>query len=228
MGASAYLGVVSNPTRDDLERLANRLALLASGDGEADNAGRAVGQMARRLGLSGGDLKQMFLAGASAPAPKPTERGDTLTLRKEIRDLEAALRQALGERDAARAELTNLKIGQYNTKAVQRGRLALFAASVPIGVLIVVGVAMFGPDLSISRGQPESRPAITAGSSGTVRGKATLLYREPDRVSKVLGTLAPGSQVSVRRLVWNLMSQWAEVESSAGTGYVAVTDIELR
>ena len=54
---------------EDLERLANRMALLVSDDGEADNAGRAVGQLARRLGLSGGDLKalQQLLRAKRAP-----------------------------------------------------------------------------------------------------------------------------------------------------------------
>jgi hypothetical protein len=55
---------VTRLTTEDIERLASRVAMLASEDGEADNAGRAVGQMARRLGLSGGDLKAMFLDGA--------------------------------------------------------------------------------------------------------------------------------------------------------------------
>jgi hypothetical protein len=55
------LGEVSG---EDVERLAARVAMLVSDDGEADNAGRAVGQLARRLGLSGGDLKAMLLAGA--------------------------------------------------------------------------------------------------------------------------------------------------------------------
>ena len=37
-------------SQDDIERLAARVAMLVSDDGEAANAGRAVGQLARRLG----------------------------------------------------------------------------------------------------------------------------------------------------------------------------------
>ena len=57
---------MTNLNEDDIDGLANRLALLASGDGEADNAGRALGAMARRLGLTGGELKALFLDGARA------------------------------------------------------------------------------------------------------------------------------------------------------------------
>ena len=50
--------------------------MLASEDGEADNAGRAVGAMARRIGLTGGDLKRIFLAGtASVPRRQPSGTG---------------------------------------------------------------------------------------------------------------------------------------------------------
>jgi len=35
-------------SEDEIGRLANRLAMLVSDDGEADNAGRAVGALARR------------------------------------------------------------------------------------------------------------------------------------------------------------------------------------
>lgn len=220
---------MSTPSRDDLERLANRLALLASGDGEADNAGRAVGQMARRLGLSGGDLKQIFLAGAGQAPAKPAERGDTLTLRREIQELEQALRQAQAERDAARGELTSRKIGDYRVRAARRSRIALIAALLPIGVMAALAVAMFGPDLSVSRGPPDSAPAtLGAPASAIVRSRAALLYREPDRVSPVITTLAAGSSLAVQKLVWNMMSQWALVETGSATGYVPVTDIELR
>lgn len=228
---SAKLRNVSNPSRDDLERLANRLALLASGDGEADNAGRAVGQMARRLGLSGGDLKQIFLAGAGAPVQKPTERADLLTLRREIQELENALRQAIIDRDAARAEVTNIRIGEYRVKASRRGRFALITALIPVAILAVAGVAMFGPDMSFQRSAPTPEPrqaALDAPKSGVVRSRAALLYHDPDRVSPVVGTLPVGTPLVVHRLLWNMMSQWAQVDSGTISGYVAVTDIELR
>lgn len=222
---------VTNPSRDDLERLANRLALLASGDGEADNAGRAVGQLARRLGLSGGDLKQIFLAGAGAPVQKPAERADMLTLRREIQELETALRQAIADRDAARAELTNIRIGEYRLKASRRGWVALLVAVVPVGALAMIGVAMFGPDLSLSRAAPPPethRAALGAPNSAVVHSRATLVYHDPDRVSPVVGTLAVGTPLVVHRLLWNMMSQWAQVEAGTLSGYVAVTDIDLR
>ena len=219
---------MSNPSRDDLERLANRLAMLASPDGEADNAGRAVGQLARRLGLSGGDLKQMFLAGAGQPARKPSEPADVATLRREITELEGALRQTIAERDEARAQLTHVKLGEYRQRANRRGKMMMVAAVVPVAILALLGVAMFGPDLSVTRQAPEQRSAITAPTQAIVRNRAALLYKEPDRVSPVLSTLGAGSPLSVRKLLWNMMTHWAEVETPAGVGYVAVTDVELR
>ena len=68
---------------EDIERLAARVAMLVSDDGEADNAGRAVGQLARRLGLSGGDLKAMLLAGAG-PGFRPGSDPALLKLEREI------------------------------------------------------------------------------------------------------------------------------------------------
>lgn len=57
---------VAGFSEEEIERLANRLAMLVSDDGEADNAGRAVGSLARRLGLTGGQLKAIFMAGAES------------------------------------------------------------------------------------------------------------------------------------------------------------------
>jgi hypothetical protein len=102
-------------------------------------------------------------------------------------------------------------------------------ALVPIAALAVLGVALFGPDLSITRSAPETRsPTLGAPSNAVVRSRAALLYREPDRMSAVVGTLAAGSPLVVHKLVWNMMSQWAEVETGSGSGYVAVTDVDLR
>ncbi len=203
--------------------------MLASGGGEADNAGRAVGQMARRLGLSGGDLKQIFLAGTGQPMPKKPEAPDPTGMRREIQELESALRQALIERDAAQAELTNLKIGQYRVRAARRGRFSLAIAVIPVAILAVIGVAMFGPDMTVTRSLPAApAPSMGAPRNAVVRGRAALLYKEPDRVSMVIGTLSVGTPLVVHKLVWNMMAQWAEVESGAGAGYVAVTDVELR
>ncbi len=203
--------------------------MLASPDGEADNAGRAVGQLAKRLGLSGGDLKEMFLAGAGQPAGKAADRADIAVLKREIAELESALRSAVIERDAARGELTTMRLGTYRQKAEKRGQLALLLALVPIAVLAVIAVAMYGPDLSITRSVPDVRAgaAATPGSA-VVRSRATLLYRDPDRMSPVVSALNAGTGLVVKRLVWNLMSQWAEVETGTQKGYVAVTDVELR
>lgn len=199
--------------------------MLASADGEADNAGRAVSQMARRLGLSGGDLKQMFLAGAGQPI---AERPDVAALRQEIRTLENALRQAVFDRDNARAELTNMKIGVYRVRAQRRGWVSLALVLVPVAVLAIIGVAMYGPDLSAPRVPEPHAGSVNGTGNAIVRSRATLLYKEPDRMSPVVTTLSAGSPLVVHKLVWNMMNQWAEVENGAVTGYVSVTDVELR
>ncbi len=221
---------MATPTQDDLERLANRLALLASNDGEADNAGRAVAQMARRLGLSGGDLKEMFLSGTRGdrPRPAPVDTADVSELRRRVRDLEMLLRSAQQDREALQAELTGYKLQSYRTQARRGPMLAMFAVAAALAIAVGGLVVAYAPDITAGPGpQREPRPAALTGS-GVVRGRNVLVYREPDRAAPPVASLTAGAQVVVRRLVWNSFSQWAEVEVPGAAGYVLATDLELK
>lgn len=223
---------MSGPTQDDLERLANRLALLASDDGEADNAGRAVGQLAKRLGLSGGDLKQMFLAGAGTPIRRPepeADREEVAVLRRQVRDLETLLRVAHQEREAVQAELTGIKLSKYRARASRGPQLLIIAFSAVVVLTVGVMVALYGPTLSgPPPGTRGTGAAVSGPTSGVVRGRSAIVYREPDRMAMPVITLSAGAQVVVRRMVWNSFSQWAEVEVPGATGYMIATDLELR
>lgn len=112
---------------EDIERLASRLAMMASEEGEAANAGRAVAQLARRLGLSGGALKEMFLQGAmpqpgqpAMPAAADVERleREISVLRRSIRLVEANYRDLEGERNVLAAQLDTMR----QLAASRRGR----------------------------------------------------------------------------------------------------------
>ena len=54
-----------------------------------------------------------------------------------------------------------------------------------------------------------------------------MVFARPDRAAPVIATLPTGMPVVVRRLVWNMLMQWAEVELGSGVGYVLTTDIDL-
>jgi hypothetical protein len=75
------------------------------------------------------------------------------------------------------------------------------------------------------KGAADEQPA--ANRFGTVRNARTFVYRDPDRSSAVIASLAEGSSVVVHRVLWNMLSQWAEVEVGGGIGYVLTTDIDL-
>ncbi len=122
---------------EDIERLASRLAMMASEEGEAANAGRAVAQLARRLGLSGGALKEMFLQGALAQTVRPVapqvggeaermER-EIRVLRRSVRLLEANYRDLEGERNVLAVQLDTMR----QLVATRRGRSR-------IGLMLIV------------------------------------------------------------------------------------------
>ena len=206
----------------DLERLAARLAMLASDDGEADNAGRAVGALARRIGLTGGDLKRIFLAGAAG-----LEGGEAQNrLGAELSELRQNLSTLDVERDALREENGRLKARLARLRANTRtcglagGGLAL--------VVLVVGLVAWG-----SGPQPAATPPVAQQVEGVhraaiVRAGGALLFRAPERAGMPLAALPAGERVQVRRLVWKELFQWAEVVAPGGwTGYVLTTDIDL-
>src|SRR5260370_5349085 len=108
--------------------------MLASEDGEADNAGRAVGNLARRLGLSGGDLKAIFMAGArgelklAQPTDQPQTARELATLRRQVKLLEGAARRAQEERDVLAAENSAMRVAQYRRRPTRR--IARFVAAI--------------------------------------------------------------------------------------------------
>jgi hypothetical protein len=222
---------VARLTSEDVERLASRVAMLASEDGEADNAGRAVGQMARRLGLSGGDLKAMFLDGARQEA-QGGARGQEVErlereleeLRRNLRGMEAAARVIQWERDELLTEKGELTVRLYRGRARRRAqRIALAVGAV---VLLLVGgvVAWIGPDLSRARVASVDRP--TTGIA-IVRSARARLLGAPKPDAHQLATMPPGTRLVVRRVLWNMMMQWAEVEMGGLSGYVPTTDLEM-
>jgi hypothetical protein len=230
---------LTDVSREDIERLANRLALLVSDDGEAENAGRAIGQLARRLSLTGGDLKEMFLSGATVAGPATRQARQATSeaerLENEVFALRTSLRQALldvtnaeQERDALYHQVAALQtiVFKRNTNTKMRrvgGSVVLLAAGI---------AAFFAYIVPIMRG-PE-RPAFLAPDAAlvgkrvaTVRASRTTIYIRPDREAPVMGVLPSGTRVAVRRVFWNLLMQWAEIELAGATGYVFSTDLEM-
>lgn len=213
----------------DLERLAARLAMLASEDGEADNAGRAVGAMARRIGLTGGDLKRIFLAGA-ASVPGGAEHGrlegEVSTLRQNLALLDADAQRAAWERDVLRVENERLQASLDRLRATARSwGLAGMAVAL---VLLVVGFTAW-----VGQSPPAAAPRMAENAAGmrraaVVRPGGALLFVTPERAGVPLTSLPGGALVRVRRLVWKDLFQWAEVEAPGGVvGYVLTTEIDL-
>lgn len=159
---------------EDVERLASRLAMMVSEDGEAANAGRAVAQLARRLGLTGGELKEMFLhgaAGPSSPHPAPPHPApisgvsreevealerELATLRKGLRLMEANHRDLEYERDALFSELVALRTRAENARSTSQLRYAL----VGVVVLALAGAGSVGFLMSVD--EPPRPPASIA------------------------------------------------------------------
>jgi hypothetical protein len=197
-------------TEDDAERLASRVALLASDSGEAEAAGRAVGQLALRMGLTGGDLRDIVMRGVAEGAGNQA--------------LEEAYKAMRRERD--KLLLEGVALRQSLTKArgtAQMGRLlgilGLFAA-IAGGVYAWLGAAMPPPEPAITQ-------ALAGGVIGRVHVDAALVYARADRNAQLLSSLHQGDRVLVRRLVWNELVQWAEVEVGGQIGYVPAADLDL-
>jgi hypothetical protein len=157
---------LSDISTEDIERLASRLAMMASEEGEAANAGRAVAQLARRLGLTGGALKEMFLQGAmptpGRPVVAPVAAAETdrlerelSILRKSVRLLEANYRDLEGERDGLARELDAMR--SRTASARSRSRISLLLVGVVM--LAMTGGGVVG--WLVSTGEfDRSRPAV--------------------------------------------------------------------
>ncbi len=223
-------------SEEEIGRLANRLALLVSDGGEADNAGRAVGALARRLGLSGGQLKAIFMAGMEQAR---AQASDTSMYQARIEALEADLEQARDalhrteataraiqrERDALRTEAEQLHASLDRRRTSRHVRMV-------VGLVVLAGLAgggwlaMFGPNLHLT-----DKPMRAADSpfyrNGVVHERNVALHTEPDTSAPTLLVLTEGMQVVVRRTLWHNLQQWVEVEVGGKTGYVLSTDVNL-
>jgi hypothetical protein len=229
---------VRSVTGEDIERLASLLALLVSDSGEADNAARALGALARKLGLSGGQLKALFMSGVRsvvADVPRVAEQAariEALTnevgaLRDTLRKAEVAARALQRDRDSLRDEVAHLNRQFDQRRGARRGRLAvwLVAAAVVAGA---IWLATYGPRLRLFA---QDRPLTATGTpiyhTATVRDQATAIYREPDSTSPQLTMLSVGTHLIVHRTLWHNLQQWVEVEWSGHTGYVPSIDVDL-
>lgn len=229
---------------EDLERLASRMAMLVSEPGEADNAGRAVSALARRLGLSGGQLKAFFLAGATdgihqqsraarREAPDAAAQVDRLerelsALRHGLKLTEVQARNAQRERDALRAENAMLMDALDRARSAEQVRR--FVGGAAIAAAILGGIVLYaGPALhSVSAGGMADRPA---GSpflrAAVVRAGGAAMLRAPEHGAMLITQLTPGAHVQVRQMVWRALMQWAEIEVGGVSGYVLSTEIDL-
>ncbi len=221
---------------EEMERLASRLALLVSDSGEADNAGRAVGILARKLGLSGGDLKQIFLAGLRVDAGASGVQGDAsdlareaMALRRSIAAAEAAARDAARERDALRAENDALQQALDNRRSFTQVAWALgtiFVCAVAVGAaMMFVGPSFHAPRAEFP--QP-SDGRFAAPRIAVVRAAGATLRERPDIASKPVATLPAGAKIEVRRLFWNALMQWVQVDAGTASGFVVTTEVDLE
>ena len=230
-----------------MERLASRLAMIVSDDGEARNAGAAAAHLARRMGLTGGQLKAIVLSGAAHEgaggphadalrgAADQATRADRLEretagLRHSLYQLDVAVRRAQDEASLLRESGDDLqeKLDQANSALrVQQVVGVVVLAAAVIGVV----VALVGPRLhpmGFTRGPGGTEQAATASTQvALTRVPAAEMHREPDAASLLIARLPVGSRVVVHRLVWRTLSQWAEVEVGSNTGYVSVNELDM-
>ena len=216
-----------NVTRSlDLERLANRLALLVSADSEADNAGRAVGAMARRIGLSGGDLKAMFLAGA-VPGGRSTPGADrrAASLQESVGQLQAGLQDSERKLRSLGQQLHEAR--QQADRAHARMKLERIAAAAVL-VLLLGGVAawvgMAADGRALQSGIPAKSPLAHMARVGSA---GATVYAGTDTHSAILAQLSPGTPFPVHALVWHSLNQWAQSSIGPFVGYVSANELQL-
>ena len=236
---------MADVSEEDMERLASRLAMLVSEDGEAESAGRAVAHLARRIGMTGGQLKEMFLGGAGGrvtvvPSARTLDSDrmerELAALRRGNRQLESDLRNTERERDALVGEVESMRGALFRAQTVSHAQriiggivLIALAVAAAVGYVVPLGrsVTPSGPPVVQAPKEASNKDTPSGAHYGTVRKARTLVYAEPDQNSRVLASLTPGTALVVHRVLWNMLEQWAEVEVGSGTGYVLTTDIDL-
>jgi hypothetical protein len=235
---------ISRPTEispEELDRLANRVAQLVGYDQDADNAGRAIGAMARRLGLSGDNLRQWLVAGALLQTGQnseaeiiPPDRSVAGRLERalansehSLRVVEAQLRHTQSERDALKEENALLIASLDRARSAEQVRRYLGFAVVAAAILGAV-VLTAGPTLRPMATGQQTRPF---GSpflrSGVIRANGTTVYRVPQVTGMVITQLTAGTRVQVRQTVERDQVHWIEVEVGGVAGYVVSTDIDV-
>jgi hypothetical protein len=227
---------MASMSEEEIERLANRLAMLVSDNGEADNAGRAVGALARRLGLSGGQLKAIFVAGAESAGNQTARLAEQdrriarlereiLRLRDALADAEAVSWSIKRERDLLREEARQLQGRVDRHRAGLRGKLiAVVLAVVAIGAIAAGGI--YGSGLLGPQG-PSAGDNTPVYRTAVVRDRDVILREQPDAGSPGVATLPVGTRMPVRRLLWRDLQQWVEVEAGGRIGYVPSTAVDL-
>ncbi len=215
--------------------------MLVSEPGEADNAGRAVATLARRLGLTGGQLKAIFLAGAGTSLRASTVGRRDVDLSQEVDRLERELsamrhsikltevqaRNAQRERDALRME-NGVLLDQLD-RSRSAGQVRKYIGGAALAAVVIgLAVVFLGPSLQPVVDARESRPA---GSpflrSAVVRVSGASLHRAPETTSEVVTQLPGGTRVQVRQVVFRAMIQWSEIEVGGVSGFVQSTEIDL-
>jgi hypothetical protein len=215
---------------EEIQRLANRMAMLVSDDGEADNAGRAVGALARRLGLTGGQLKAIFMAGAESAGARARElervRKERDALRATIDDLTIRERRLEEECLTLRDEADALRVAlQRQTTSRRRGLLVGGLLVVMMAGVLALGIV--APWNQSGGLIPFHRTVESEPRQALVRDRPVALRAEPDLDAQPVGTLSVGSRLKVRRLLWHGLMQWAEVEADGTVGFVPSTDVQL-
>ena len=156
-------------------------------------------------------------------------------LRKGLRESETKLASVERERDALHRDVISLHNSLRQMRSSSQSRLAIVAiVALAVGAAAIASFVMPANTLQSLAGLSNSPPAPVAADAGTeihrmavVRAGRAVVFARPDRAAPVIATLPTGMPVVVRRLVWNMLMQWAEVELGSGVGYVLTTDIDL-
>ena len=218
--------------------------MIVSDDGEAGNAGVAAAHLARRMGLTGGQLKAIVLSGAiqegaggqyAAPSRSAAEQAlrterlerEAAGLRHSLHQLDVEVRRAQEEAEQLREVGSSLRQQVAEARASIRMQRWLAGA---VMMLVVVGSLGWQVVPGWNVGHPTAAADRTPGTSAAVavgRVPGAEIHSEPDRASTLIARLAVGEKVDLRQLVWRNLNQWAEVETGGRVGYVSTNDVEL-
>ena len=218
---------------DDIERLASCLGLLVAEGGEAENAARAARTIARRLGLSGGQLKQMFIAGTAAVTGTRADVSDDQDVASLHRQLSAAeIARVASRREVEFLDRQNATLRQAlgdSGASARRWRIASFVAVALFAALFVATALRTRSAVPVPAAERPGLEGTPFGRAAVVRSGGTTLFVAPDSSSAINSPLPAGTHLIVRRLLWKMLQQWAEVEIAGGsrTGYVVTTGINM-